>query len=151
MCASVEARGRCQVSCGITLRHIPLRQDLSLKLVWQPSSPNDPPIFWCPQHWGCGGTRPHLAFSVCSVNQIQAITLEQANALIQPLVCVYLYECMPHVFGACRDQEAVLDFLAPELHRLYANFIPLYKGLEHPRTLLSTGALSLQQGMAKFN
>lgn len=39
-------------------------------------------------------------FSCVSVNQIQATTLDQqADALIQSLVCVYLCECISHVCG----------------------------------------------------
>lgn len=56
-------------------------------------------------------------FSCVSVNQIQATMLDQqADALIQSLVCVYLCECMSHVCGCWQKPKEGADFLELKLH-----------------------------------
>lgn len=90
VCSHVCLCGGCWVSYTIILHYIPSRQEVYSAIAL---------VFQSPQHWGFGCTRPHLAFPV-SVNQIQATMLDQqADALIQSLVCVYLCECISHVCG----------------------------------------------------
>lgn len=57
-------------------------------------------------------------FSCVSVNQVQATMLDQqADTLIQSLVCVYLCECMPHVCGCWQRPKEGAGFPGVEVTR----------------------------------